>query len=253
MPGGYSSVSSNGSSNGIVWTSLPNGDGQWNPVPGRLAAFDAATLAQIWSDDDNVLFAKSVPPTIGDGKVFRAIGGFPGSVIVYGLLTHSGSVEKPPSVGPCLSIQSKYANYGGRTESTLGVPEGDERPVGDKIGGRYQDYKGGVFGMASTVVSVKDHPGDPIPTCSVPKGRTMTVLSSIYWSPNTCAHLVQGEIRELWLKLGGAKGKLGYPLDDETYTPDHRGRASRFQHGEIWWYPAKGAYVVDDDNDQRRR
>jgi hypothetical protein len=248
MPGGYSSVSSSGSANGIVWTSLPNGDGQWNPVPGRLAAFDATNLKQIWSDDDNVLFAKSVPPTIGDGKVFRAIGGFPGSVIVYGSLAHGGSVIEHPPVGPCLSIGGKYANYGGRTGSTVGVPVGDERPVGDKVGGRYQDYKGGVFGIASTVVSVKDHPGDPIPTCSVPKGRTMTVLSSIYWSPNTCAHLVQGEIRELWLKLGGAQGKLGYPIADETYTPDHRGRASRFQHGEIFWYADKGAHVVDDNN-----
>ncbi len=253
MPGGYSSVSSNGGSNGIVWTSMPNGDGQWNPVPGRLAAFNATTLAQIWSDEDNVLFAKAVPPTVGDGKVFRAIGGVSGSIIVYGLLTHNGAGAKELSVGSCLTIQQKYANYGGRSGSTLGVPVNDERPMGDQAGGRYQDYKGGVFGMTSTVVSVKDHPGDPIPTCSVPKGRTMVVLSSIYWSPHTCAHVVQGEIRELWLKLGGTKGKLGYPIDDETYTPDHRGRSSRFERGEIRWYPEKGAYVVNGDDSQRSR
>jgi uncharacterized protein with LGFP repeats len=69
------------------------------------------------------------------------------------------------------------------------------------------------------------------------------VLSSIYWSPNTGAHLVIGEIREYWLKMGGAKGKLGYPIGDETNTPDHYGRLSRFQNGEIWWYPDKGAYL----------
>jgi len=44
------------------------------------------------------------------------------------------------------------------------------------------------------------------------------------------------------LKLGGPKSKLGYPTGDETYTPDHRGRMSRFEHGEVWWYPGKGAY-----------
>jgi uncharacterized protein with LGFP repeats len=55
--------------------------------------------------------------------------------------------------------------------------------------------------------------------------------------------VVQGEIRDLYLKLGGPKSKLGYPTSDETSTPDHRGRMSMFEHGEIWWYPEKGAYL----------
>lgn len=36
----------------------------------------------------------------------------------------------------------------------------------------------------------------------------------------------------------------GYPVGDETNTSDHRGRMSRFQQGEIWWYPEKGAFVA---------
>ena len=44
-------------------------------------------------------------------------------------------------------------------------------------------------------------------------------------------------------KLGGVKGKLGYPIADETLTPDNLGRMSVFEHGEIWWYPDKGAHV----------
>ncbi|HEY6393547.1 MAG TPA: hypothetical protein VIX89_19860, partial [Bryobacteraceae bacterium] len=51
-----------------------------------------------------------------------------------------------------------------------------------------------------------------------------------------------GEIRDYWLRQGGPKSKLGYPVADETYTPDHQGRMSRFEHGEVWWYPGKGAY-----------
>src|SRR5262249_40074906 len=89
MPGGYSSISSSCTPNGIVWTSLPAGDAQWQPVDGLLAAFDAMSLKQIWSDDDHVQFAKSVPPTIADGKVFRVVGGFNG-VIVYGLFPRGG-------------------------------------------------------------------------------------------------------------------------------------------------------------------
>jgi hypothetical protein len=241
MPGGYSSISSNGARNGIVWTSLPQGDAQWNQVPGRLAAFDATTLKQIWSDDDNnVPFAKSVPPTIADGKVFRAIGGLSGSVIVYGLFPRPRSTTLQGPYGLRSSIQKKYES----SPESVGVPASDERPVGDAAGGRYQDFKKTVFGMASMVTSMKDNPGDPLPTCSVPIGRTMQVLSSIYWNPKTYAHVVQGEIRRLWLDLGGPTGKLGYPIDDETNTPDRRGRMSRFQNGEIWWYADKGPFVA---------
>jgi hypothetical protein len=89
MPGGFSSISANGMEDGIVWTSMPNGDGQGNPVAGILAAFDASNLNLLWYDGDPVLFAKSVPPTIADGKVIRATAA--GQVIVYGLI--------PPS--PC--------------------------------------------------------------------------------------------------------------------------------------------------------
>jgi hypothetical protein len=256
MPGGYSSVSSNGSTNGIVWTSMPNGDAQWVQTPGRMAAFNATTLKQIWSDDSDALFAKSVPPTIADGKVIRALGGFPGSVNVYGLTGHGAAPHPTPDPAPQAAarqalatpspIQQKYNMY--TSVSIVGKPISDERPVGDSVGGRYQDFKGSVFGMAMTVTSIKDNPGDPLPTCSVPVGTTKVVLSSIYWSPKTGAHLVLGDIRDLWLKLGGPKSKLGYPISDETNTSDHYGRMSTFQNGQIWWYPDKGAYVSGTPN-----
>ncbi|HEY6305866.1 MAG TPA: hypothetical protein VI488_05315 [Candidatus Angelobacter sp.] len=243
MPGGFSSISANKMKDGIVWTSMPFGDGQWNPVPGRLAAFDATTLKQLWSDDENVLFAKSVPPTIADGKVIRATAA--NQVIVYGLLqagAGAGPRPRPPFGLACYVIAEKHANYGGPL-GLLGQPVSDERPIDDQLGGRYQDYRGSIFGPARTFASQKQRPDSPMPTCSVPKGETTTVVSSIYWSPKTCAHVVQGQIRDLWLQMGGPKGKLGYPVDDETLTPDRLGRMSRFERGEIWWYPDKGASV----------
>jgi uncharacterized protein with LGFP repeats len=178
------------------------------------------------------------------------VGGFPGSIIVYGLTPSKKgkrevtSVQQQAPPASCSTVQQKYADYGGRIGSVIGSPVDDERPVGDKAGGRYQDFKGSIFGMTSSITSIKDNPADPIPTCSVPKGMTMVVLSSIYSSPTTCAHVVMGEIRDLWLKEGGATGKLGYPIEDETYTPDRVGRMSRFQNGEIWWYLGKGAYLA---------
>jgi LGFP repeat len=242
MPGGFSSVSSNKMKEGVVWTSMPFGDGQWNPVPGRLAAFDATSLKQLWSDDENVLFAKSVPPTVADGKVIRATAA--NQVLVYGLLQAGAGAPKSP-LPPrmlCDTIAQKYANYGGPI-GLLGQSLRPERPVNNAERGRFQDFRGSVFGPARTIASKRQRPDSPMPTCSVPKGETTVVESSIYWTPRTCAHVVQGQIRDLWLRLGGPNSKLGYPISDETLTPDHVGRMSSFEHGEIWWYSDKGASV----------
>jgi hypothetical protein len=90
MPGGFSSISANGDRDGIIWTSLPNADGQWTKVPGTLVAFDATTLAELWRDPVPESFAKFCPPTVADGKVIRATfasdvhHGVAGKIIVYG-------------------------------------------------------------------------------------------------------------------------------------------------------------------------
>jgi hypothetical protein len=254
MPGGYSSLSANGPKNGIVWTLMPNGDAQWNLSPGRMAAFDALTLKQIWSDPDQYMFAKAVPPTIADGKVIRATASVPSGatadfrlVAVYGFANAAGAGARPaPSTGigqsarACYTIQEKYANYGG-VLGILGTPAGPENRTDDQSG-TYQEYRGQIFGMTSNNTSVPETPHAPMPTCSLPVGKFTEIQSTIYWTARTCANVVQGEIRDYWLKVGGPKSKFGYPIGDETHTPDHRGRMSRFEHGEIWWYPGKGAY-----------
>ncbi len=63
---------------------------------------------------------------------------------------------------------------------------------------------------------------------------------------------MRGDIRELWLKLGGPQGKLGFPTTDERLTPDFKGRYSAFEHGEIWWYPDRGAYVKEKGRNGKR-
>ena len=267
MPGGFSSLSADGKTNGIVWTNLPVGDGQWNLVPGRLAAFDALSLKELWNDSDNVIFAKSVPPTIADGKVIRATlintanasdpTSFQSIILVYGLLKPAGGAGNPrgpggagrapvpprsrPFTGLCYSIDQKYANFGG-SSGILGLPAGPELEVGDSRGGRYRNYRGTLRGMVNTMASA-EMPAGPMPTCSVPPKNGTVVDSAIYWTATTCATVVQGDILKLWLQLGGPNSKLGYPIDDETYTSDHYGRISHFEHGDIVWYVDKGAQV----------
>lgn len=74
MPGAAISLSANGSQDGILWVSLaPHTDAVYTIQPGVLMAFDATNLNLLWDDyDPNTYFAKFVPPTIADGKVFRA-------------------------------------------------------------------------------------------------------------------------------------------------------------------------------------
>jgi hypothetical protein len=93
MPGGFLSVSANGAQagTGIVWASMPfNFDAENNVVSGVLRAFDASDLSvELWNSrlnpvrDDIGTFAKFVPPTIANGKVYAA--SFSGQLVVYGL------------------------------------------------------------------------------------------------------------------------------------------------------------------------
>ena len=257
MPGGFSSLSANGNLDGIIWTSMPIGDSQWAAVPGRLVAFDASTLHELWNDNDTVTFAKSVPPTIADGNVIRATSS--NKILVYGLLKQGRpSPPRPWPFASCYALEEKYANYG-REVGILGKPTSNEKGVGDKRDGRYREFRGSIPGMTSTITSEKEPAGLPIPTCSMPPGKETLVNSRIYWSRASCAHVVMGQILNLYLKLGGPKGKLGYPIEDETYSSDHYGRISRFEHGEIVWHPNKGARVAyksrngDKDSDDRKQ
>lgn len=67
---------------------------------------------------------------------------------------------------------------------------------------------------------------------------------SIFWHPNTGAHEVHGAIWVKWKSLGWYRGFLGYPVTDETVTPDNIGRYNHFQHGSIYWSPNTGAHDV---------
>ena len=51
--------------------------------------------------------------------------------------------------------------------------------------------------------------------------------ATIVWTPQTGAHEVHGDIRVKW----AMNGWLGYPLTDETGTPDGVGRYNHFENG----------------------
>ena len=110
MPGGFMTVSANGEKNGIVWAATPyNGNAVHVSVQGVVYAFDANTLAPLWSDKDNDTrdeigtFAKYNPPVVANGKLYMAtFGGVnntagTGGLVVYGLLPTTGTVSVAPN------------------------------------------------------------------------------------------------------------------------------------------------------------
>ncbi|HSC37272.1 MAG TPA: hypothetical protein VLD19_05365 [Chitinophagaceae bacterium] len=55
---------------------------------------------------------------------------------------------------------------------------------------------------------------------------------------------VHGDIRHTYNNLGGPNGILGFPVSDETKTPDGAGRYNHFTNGSIYWSPRTGPAAV---------
>lgn len=105
--GSTSSISSNGSSNGIVWTDDWRSGGQTSLLTQVLYAHDAANVSTtLWSSAQNADRDSAGPaqkwavPTVADGKVFLAAND---QLNVYGLLTQSQNVSglRYVPVAPC--------------------------------------------------------------------------------------------------------------------------------------------------------
>ena len=120
---------------------------------------------------------------------------------------------------------------------TAAAPAQADPRVGGPIGARY-DALGGAAGFL----------GDPVTgETRTPDGRGSYVHfrgGSIYSSPATGAHEVHGLIRDEWAAHGWEAGLLGFPLTDETRTPDRAGAYNHFQGGSVYWSPATGAHEV---------
>jgi hypothetical protein len=97
-PGGFLSISANGSSSGILWAAMETVDSDHGTVPGIVRAYNADNLGgtELWdsnqnsSRDSSGTFVKDSNPMVANGKVY--VGSYDGKVHVYGLLSLNGSV-----------------------------------------------------------------------------------------------------------------------------------------------------------------
>ena len=159
-------------------------------------------------------------------------------------------------------IREKWISLGGKN-GPLGNVTGNEKPTPDRIG-RFNDFEKGAIYWTPTLGAhalgreIREKWGmfkweagpfgypitDETPAFDGIGRFVHFERASIYWSPKTGAHEVHGSIRDKWAALGWAKGILGYPITDETPTPDKIGRFNHFERGSIYWTPKTGAHEV---------
>ncbi|UGQ12048.1 NucA/NucB deoxyribonuclease domain-containing protein [Yinghuangia sp. ASG 101] len=184
--------------------------------------------------------------------------------------SHASSIYWSPATGTHQiggDIRSKWAVQGSEA-GPLGYPTTDELATPDGTG-RYNHFKMRDGGDASIywTLSLGAHSiqgdirskwaekgwelGIGYPTTdetATPDGvgryNHFTNNASIYWTPNTGAHSVQGDIRGRWAASGWELG-IGYPTTDETATPDGVGRYNHFTNDtSIYWTPNTGAHAI---------
>ncbi|MGH3434922.1 MAG: hypothetical protein ACRDRN_00480 [Sciscionella sp.] len=168
------------------------------------------------------------------------------------------------------SILVKYRALGGPT-SALGYPKTDETATPDGYG-RYNHFNGAAGYSIYWTPSTGAHEiGGAIRAKWASMGWEAGVLGypwtdetgtpdgkgrfnhfsrnngSIYWTPDTGAQEVQGAIAAKWASLKWERGPLGYPTDDESGTPDGKGRYNQFTGtggASIYWTQSTGAHAV---------
>jgi uncharacterized protein with LGFP repeats len=133
---------------------------------------------------------------------------------------HAASAASPncttyssPATGShqvCGAILAKYQDLGG-PNGFLGYPVTDETATPDGIG-RFNHFANS---------------------------------GSMYWTPRTGAWSIHGAIRDKWASMGWERSLLGYPVTDESGTPDGVGRFNHFTNGgSTYWTPSTGAWSI---------
>ncbi|PWB93673.1 hypothetical protein [Methylosinus sporium] len=192
----------------------------WHPETGANAVWGA--IGQKWAQTgfENygypITDESTAPDSIGRYNHFRAVhlAGKPEASIYWTPETGAHAVYG--------AIRGKWAQLG--WERALGYPITDESTAPDSIG-RYNHFR---------AVHLAGKPE-----------------ASIYWTPETGAHAVYGAIRGKWAQLGWERA-LGYPIIDESTTPDTVGRYNHFRaihspgkpEASIYWTPQTGAVEI---------
>ncbi len=168
-------------------------------------------------------------------------------------------------IDPTAAINTAWRAAGGAS-GPLGAKVGGQYPVGGN--GIAQNFVGGkVFfspatganAVAGDILAKYESLGGPVgsdlgfPTANetdggiTPASRLSTFSAAdkpvIFWTPAHGAFVVRGPLRAAWDKLGGAKGKLGVPVADQTVNGDVV--SQKFAGGTISWNRTANTYAAE--------
>ena len=85
--------------------------------------------------------------------------------------------------------------------------------------------------------------GAPLSSVGDGKGTFRAYAGGVIYAFG-CAFEVHGGILDKWSGLARQAGPMGYPIVDESGSPDGIGRYNTFQYGAIYWTPWTGAWSV---------
>jgi hypothetical protein len=77
-----------------------------------------------------------------------------------------------------------------------------------------------------------------------PTGDFQYFTSGVVYDYLGQVHEVHGAIEDEYYQVSGPFSVLGYPITDQTTTPDGSGAYNRFQTGSIYWSAWTGAHEV---------
>ncbi len=171
-------------------------------------------------------------------------------------------------IDPTAAINMAWRAAGGAS-GPLGAKQGGQYPIGDD--GLAQNFTGGkVFfspatganAVESDILAKYESLGGPagsdlgFPTANEadggikPASRISTFSASdkpvIFWTPDHGAFVVRGAMKAAWDKLGGATGKLGAPVGDQSVDRDVV--SQKFTGGKIAWDRAKNTFSTEPGN-----
>jgi uncharacterized protein with LGFP repeats len=159
------------------------------------------------------------------------------------------------------NIQVHYYGLGGPA-SFLGASAGGEYGVPggaaeNFLGGRIYGWSAGAWSVNGLILNHYLALGGPGSFLGLPftdETRTPDGIGrfnhfnkdgSIYWTPATGAWSIHGAIRAKWSSLGWERSVLGYPVTDESRTPDGIGRFNHFnKDGSVYWTPTTGPWSI---------
>jgi hypothetical protein len=230
---------------GVFTTTMPISEGLVIP-PGESAY-------------QSVTFTPTAPGQAGTVDTFYLITADDGQGALKVMLTGKG-VDDP------ISVKAQQTGAG-QLGSTIGVALTGQYAV---AGGKCQDYTKGVICWSAATGAHEVHgsiyarykasgsAGGPLGFPTSDEKRSPDGVgrynhfsgsggASIYWTAANGAHEVHGLIRAKWASLGWEAGPLGYPVTDETRTPDGVGLYNNFSGSggaSIYWTAATGAHEI---------